>query len=346
MELLEDSGVLSTAAIPGMIPPEDDLGHSLALAFRSSPIAARFIVKSEVLREVIHELELLSGATCGTVALGPEGLEMAAVGHIGECLISVPAKGGHVVSLEVPSRNEPAQARTYPLHSLLGSMRGLEIAEETCITMNNNGMMAIQHQVIDQQVGDGNPNFVDFIMCCLEEEEDEDSDKEEEQEQSTSGQQSTQESPRSLGWTQTQVLTANQRVTQEEPRSAKCSRSVVSSRHSNVDDDDDEDDDDEESNLPDVSAAPLFGTVVRDTSATSSSYGRRNRRPTSSSSSRRRVEDDHDSDASPNLLAGSEDEEHEEETQPLDITAPASPRLCREEREDCSSPELVYGRQQ
>jgi hypothetical protein len=43
IELLEESGVLSTAAIPGMLPPEDDLGNSLALAFRSSPIAARIL---------------------------------------------------------------------------------------------------------------------------------------------------------------------------------------------------------------------------------------------------------------------------------------------------------------
>lgn len=90
IELLEESGVMSTAAIPGMLPPEDDLGNSLALAFRSSPMVARIIFKADTLREVVPELELVVGATFGTVILGPEGLQMAAIGHLGECLISVP----------------------------------------------------------------------------------------------------------------------------------------------------------------------------------------------------------------------------------------------------------------
>ena len=51
LELLEEGGVLSTAAIPGMVPPshaQDDGDSSLALAFRSTPIVARIILKENV----------------------------------------------------------------------------------------------------------------------------------------------------------------------------------------------------------------------------------------------------------------------------------------------------------
>ena len=337
IELLEDSGVLSTAAIPGMLPPEDDLGNSLALAFRSSPIAARIIFKAETLREVVPELELVTGATFGTVSLGPNGLEMAAVGHLGECLISVPSKGTHVVSLEIPEPSKPPVPRTYPLHSLLGSMKGLEIAEETCITMNTEGMMAIQHQVIHNQVGNGSPNFVDFIMCCLEDEDEDEDDR------AGDDQASPQNSTRTdsmLGWTQTQESTRHQSTYSQSVSG------LTNSTNGGHDDRDTSDDDEHQSVLPFASAAPLFGSLVGDSpsasEAPSRSVRRRTRRPVSSSG-RRIVDDDDDSDASRNLMADSDSEE-QEDSQPLDVTtSTASLRgRGRNRAADCPSPEVVY----
>jgi hypothetical protein len=355
IELLEESGVLSTAAIPGMLPPEDDMGNSLALAFRSSPIAARIIFKADTLRELLPELELVTGATFGTVVLGPNGLEMAAVGHLGECQISVPSKGMHVVSIEIPMPSQPAVPRTYPLHSLLGSMKGLEIAEETCITMNANGMMAIQHQVLDQQAGNGNPNFVDFIMCCLEDDDDDDDEEEDEERQGGDDQASSQNSTQAsaaTGWTQTQTQESTRGQSVRSSRSISGLTEADSSRRGY---DDEEDSDEEQSLRPASSAAPLFGTVVRDvdvspsSEAASRSVRRRTRRPLSSSA-RRIVDDDDDdgddngseSDSSRNLLADT-DSEREEETEPLDVTISTSGRRRRDNRADeCPSPEVVY----
>jgi hypothetical protein len=65
--------------------------------------------------------------------------------------------------------NAPAHVRSYPIQSILSGMRGLEIARETCISMNANGMIAIQHQILDK-IGNGDPSYVDFIMGCLQEE--------------------------------------------------------------------------------------------------------------------------------------------------------------------------------
>jgi Repair protein Rad1/Rec1/Rad17 len=201
MELLEESGILSTATIPGMVSPhmdendidDDDDDHdlrynALAHSFQSSPISARMIVKSDPLRELVSELDFVTGGTMAEVSLGVEGFKIRVVGYLGECQIVLPAKGNHVVCVEVrpPSetmrtgngavnRTSAADSKTftYPLHSFLESMRGLDIADETCITMNMTGMMAIQHQVLDSTVSD-TPSFVDFILCCMQDELDDD----------------------------------------------------------------------------------------------------------------------------------------------------------------------------
>jgi hypothetical protein len=49
-------------------------------------------------------------------------------------------------------------------------MRGLDIAQETCISINANGMIAIQHQVLDV-VGSSEANFIDFLMCAVQEDD-------------------------------------------------------------------------------------------------------------------------------------------------------------------------------
>jgi Repair protein Rad1/Rec1/Rad17 len=400
LELLEESGVLSTAAIPGMLPPHDDVGNSLALAFRSSPLVARMICKSETLREVIPELELVAGATIGTVSLGlVDGLEIATVGHLGECLVSVPSRGSHIVSFDVPAQHQaqPAPARSYPLHSLLGSMRGLEIAEETCITINSIGMIAIQHQVLERNIGDGSPNFVDFIMCCLEDDDDEDDNDEDDEEdeedrgggdreqdptmsQEQSQRKASQQSL-SLSRSQSSASTPGDAVPSMQPPKR---RPVYNQENHNSDDDDEGDDD---SHLPFSSAAPLFGSVVADASAGSSNavlsprvgdrsvrrrasqrtFSRRDRRQrlldNNSSNNSNNQGGDNESEVSCNLLDDSEDDQHndarrhnnnndddddrymeDELSQPLDVTDTAETCVDRD-RGECSSPEIVYGRQ-
>ena len=61
--------------------------------------------------------------------------------------------------------------------AMINKNRSAECQQLHCLTMNQNGMMAIQHQVLEPAavsggntavVGDGKPNFVDFIMMKLE----------------------------------------------------------------------------------------------------------------------------------------------------------------------------------
>ena len=50
-------------------------------------------------------------------------------------------------------------------------MRGLDIAQETCMSINANGMIAIQHQVLDV-IGSSEANFIDFLMSAIQEDDD------------------------------------------------------------------------------------------------------------------------------------------------------------------------------
>ena len=185
IELLEDvlagggtgmagGGVISTCAIPGLaVSDDEDHGASgLAVAFRSSPIVARAIVKSDFLRDAIVELSDVPGASSATIGISPSGMDLAAIGYSSECQVSLPHAGNASVFVSLECDPPRVHARTYPLHSVLSAMRGLEIASETCISINRSGMVAIQHQVLDD-VGNGQPNFVDFIMGCLQDEDDE-----------------------------------------------------------------------------------------------------------------------------------------------------------------------------
>ena len=188
IELLEDGGmngggaILSTCIIPGMSSDDnEEWGASgLAVAFAASPMAARVIVKSKFLKDAITELSDVPGAVTAMVGISPIGLELETVGHSSEAHISLPFAGNHpeaFVSLECNPKK--MHSKSYPLHSILSAMRGLEIACETCVTINQKGMIAIQHQVLDS-VGKGQPNFVDFIMGSLYQEEEENIQDEEE----------------------------------------------------------------------------------------------------------------------------------------------------------------------
>lgn len=168
-------GIVSTCTIPGLsVPDDEDYGvSSLAIAFRSCPIVARAIVKSDFLRDAVVEISDVQGAASVTIGISPGGVDLAAIGFSSECQVSLPHASNAAVFVSLECDPPCLHARTYPIHSVLSAMRGLEIASETCISINKNGMVAIQHQVLDA-VGSGQPNFVDFIMGCLLNEDEDD----------------------------------------------------------------------------------------------------------------------------------------------------------------------------
>ena len=398
--------ILCTSAIPGLVAADDPEGDSLSNAFRSAPVAARMMVRSAILRDLMPEWSNVAGASCATVAVSEsQGLELAVLGHYGECWVQVPATGDHMVSpLELSDRKKTV-TRTYPLHSLLSSMQGLEIAEETCININAEGIMAIQHKTVDPS-GKGCSNFVDFIMTCLEDEEEAMEGEEEDASsqvsasqasasqasatatatqasQSTTwrtwnnGQSPSQQhnSPETTATSTTGRRRRRRRASpsqQERPIQTNTTGDDVEQSGSDTEDggfgtpserqkrqslqnrradslDDDDEEDNEEELRSSLSVAPLFGTVVHnhqdDNMEHTTSTSPRRRRPRRTLS---RPQQQGKRGRARNSGTGTENNASNESSDEddLDITAlPGSPGRGTSRREECSSPELVYGNQ-
>jgi len=365
LELLEDgpsqSGLLNVAAIPGLAVPQDEDENeplTLAGAFRASPIVARAILKSEFVRDAIAELQDVAGGVTCTVGIGPTGMELAAVGHAGECLVSLPHAGNDGVFVGLECTPPRLHTHNYPIHSFLSGMRGLDIAEETCISINSAGMIAIQHQVLDT-VGNGQPNFVDFIMSCLEDEDDEDEDAE-----SSNHRPPTQLSQQTSN-THDDIYSSMRQEDEEEepripsPRRRSPKRQAPLLNNNPVQDREMGSGSDSDDFQGVVSAAAhLFGTVG-DVGASSntqqrtvnSSSGRRARRYRQRSSSSQQPSPSIQQRSSSNnnnkhnkvYETESEDDEFEDS---LDVTAAImTPSRAKKQRdtEISSSPELLYG---
>ena len=384
LELLAES-VLCTTVIPGMqlLPETMTTTTSLALAFRSSAMAARFIVTSAVLSRVVSELQVVPGATVATVSLGAEGMAVAVVGHWGECWVSIPATGSHVVALEVvgsgstSSSTTTTKPRNYPLHALLASFQGLEIAQETCLTVNEAGMIAIQHQVVDAVVGDGNPCFVDHILCCLQDDDEEDDDEQEDASryEPKSSYQSRNRRPYTLTDSQEEdssprstlrssidsqqpSMSATQSYAEIRPDTSSHNKQRVSSTTASspevsqprragwwgasTSDDSGGESENEANEQDNHDTTRLFGRLP-----TSTALSPRSVRPRTASPS-----DNRESELqSPNILLSEEQDDDDDpvvvESAPLlDVTVPVSPRAHpqQQRRDLTSSPELVYGK--
>ena len=87
-------------------------------------------------------------ASSVTISISKLGLELGSTGHSTECQVLLPYQGNvpeRFFSLEGLGEEDAIYTRSYPLHSAIVGMKGLEIASETCLSMNANGMIAIQH---------------------------------------------------------------------------------------------------------------------------------------------------------------------------------------------------------
>lgn len=356
IELLQET-VLCTAAIPGMDLPADHTNPSLVKAFSDSPVTARIILVSNTLQHITTELQLVSGATVATVSLTKnEGWVVAAVGHLGECLLSIPSHGSHVISLEIHDQRHTCFS--YPLSSLLASLKGLDIAQETCITINSIGMMAIQHQILDPSVGGESPSFVDFILCSLKDDGDDDDEKDDEESRRSlnsrllSQGSPTQQSQRLLTIQDDDEYTERSRAFELQNRQSTADRRLSVHTKSEVASQSAVDSQSPSSTNGGMSAASPRkewwdesdddeGNTGRGGHQGRSFFGRpRQRARHLSPPSRRNLSPNRDESGTPH---SDSDDEDEETGGMLDITAAASPeRVSRED--DCSSPELLYGK--
>lgn len=361
--------VISNCAIPGMAVADNDDDENgdgyltLDHAFRSHPVLARARIKSDFLKDAITELTDVSGSTAASIGISKLGLEFTAFGHSTECHVVVPYIGNHpeiFVSLEGVvgggGGENVIHERNYPLHSILSAMRGLEIASETCITINGNGMVAIQHQVLDQ-VGNGDPNYVDFIMCCLEGDYDE---HDEQVDNSGVSMSATQQSNMSFV-----VQDEGGQLSNSQGLSYEESDIIVEKRMQHLDSQTDNMNISTNSNTESQNGqqtTSLFGTVAdisaasENTNNRSLSFNRRSngeenkitRTNSHNSPRKRRALQQHSQIES--TQSGAEESEFEEEEHSLDVTATVASASFRrrstrgnEVEDPSSSPQLMYG---
>jgi len=194
--------LLSTSAIRGT--HHDDTHDTdgggldnLAISFRSSPLVFRAILSSSYLSQAVTELRQHckeNGASVVTLGVSPtRGLELGSVGNFGDLLLSLPYQRGandgyRSLEMERPNSDDKdikvevdERHYSYTLTSFLQGMKGLDVANETCVSLNEVGMLAVQHQVLSLGVNSDaqpppQPNFVDFMMTCIVPEEEEDED--------------------------------------------------------------------------------------------------------------------------------------------------------------------------
>jgi hypothetical protein len=335
---LDHQGFLCTAAIPGMVPPEEEGG--MTSAFSTSPVVARILLTSQLIRDVLPELEWVAGTTTATVRISQRsGLELATIGHSSQCLIQIQDRTGRGI---ISNECENQVQHSFPFATLLQAFAGLELAHETCVSINQQGIMAIQHQVF---VDDSEtPTFCDFLLTSLQEEGEDENDT---PSQAQSWYQQEEACP-STGVTKTQeshLAHSSQSSLLPTQESHKNSPKARTTRHSSprrtshaIQDDSDngQDSNDEESTIRQTSAvsAPLFRTVGSVSNTPSQQRQRRTRQ-------RRRIPRStaESPDGSVDLLRSDNENQDDGDS---DDTTPI--RRRSDDERSCSSPELVYGK--
>eukprot|EP00531_Pseudo-nitzschia_arenysensis_P015077 CAMPEP_0116156312 /NCGR_PEP_ID=MMETSP0329-20121206/22766_1 /TAXON_ID=697910 /ORGANISM="Pseudo-nitzschia arenysensis, Strain B593" /LENGTH=660 /DNA_ID=CAMNT_0003653389 /DNA_START=74 /DNA_END=2057 /DNA_ORIENTATION=+ len=164
--------VVATAAIPGLNPPPADEAAELSAAFGQSPIVALPQAGHEL--GDTKELDYLTGAT--TVRLrflrANEGadvhedhfdcgsrLRLSAKGHSSKVTIEIPApiefSGEDDESINQTATKRDKIAHTYSLSGWKRALQPLDMARETCLSVNSRGILAIQHQLMVDVSGKG-----------------------------------------------------------------------------------------------------------------------------------------------------------------------------------------------
>jgi hypothetical protein len=158
--MLEDSGILTTCDIVTLVVDDASDRHDLFVSYHDNQEEASCVVKSEFLREIFQDINEVAGATAVKIALYKK-----------EMVISTMGSGDSVCDMAIPSTSEAfisfqcARSKgvswIYPLASIQLGTKALSVASETCLQVNSEGVMMIQHQILSKQ--GKSDTFVDFL---------------------------------------------------------------------------------------------------------------------------------------------------------------------------------------
>ena len=176
---------LATCALPGLDSTDSfgaADGEDAATAYRSSPIAARCLTKSSNFVPYVHELDLVPGATIVQISFvyqrytmtkggeykpssiaGQKYIRLKTKGHSSLAVVDIPGP----VEIEDTStmdnnnnknKNIHRVTHSYSLASWRQALQPLDLARETCISVNREGILAVQHQLVLKDVVNGERN--------------------------------------------------------------------------------------------------------------------------------------------------------------------------------------------
>ena len=161
--VLMEGTVVNECKIRTIVEEDEDGGLlDFAGAFRAVGVKNRAILPSEHLRDAFSELSELPGATTVSVLMSPQRpfFRLSAQGQNGSCEIEFPHGHESFTQLmcEVPLEFE------YRLSLLQHAGRALATADKTFLRMNQDGMLSIQHMMV--QSAEGGKTYVDFFVLA------------------------------------------------------------------------------------------------------------------------------------------------------------------------------------
>ncbi len=329
---------VSSAAISGMVPPESSA--ELSAAFGASPVVARLLCNSKNLQDWA-ELELVQGVASIRLVFQPHTFTCFVVGHSSQCQVVLP----------LPVETQDKFQYSYPFQGWKRAMKPLDVAKETCLSINANGVLAVQHQMVHDDIA----AFCDCLLLPLVEEEEADEEgasMEENRSQATSRSASmsasasasipttirrptTTMTPTSHDDTSTIVSVATQRYPQHVPQP------LPQQQQQPLPQDNESETDDEPEILP--RRPLLFGTASSlshlSPATTSSNRPRRSRKRPSRPS--QPLHNDEQQETSLQRRRTTSDTSTSQESHTH--SRPDSPQHESSEILYCSSPEVVYG---
>lgn len=151
---------MTTCDIPLLYLEPESLQNGLTFSFKSAREVCSVIFKSEILREELMEVIEVVGASTVQIQLSQEDhlCSFASEGIHGSCVVDIPSISSTLISFDCSAS---CQWR-YAISPITLSMRPLAIASESCLRVNAEGILCLQHQV---SLSEGTLSaFIDFLL--------------------------------------------------------------------------------------------------------------------------------------------------------------------------------------
>lgn len=139
--------------------PADD---TLDMHFRDSPVQSKIILRSGALKECISEMEWL-GDTLFFCAEPEEGFTIKCSGSAGSNQIDIPRDSEAYYLFECST----SHSNSYRLSHIHHCIKALTQSERTCIRMNQQGVLSLQHMLKTDAT---RYTIVEFFICPVDDE--------------------------------------------------------------------------------------------------------------------------------------------------------------------------------